>query len=69
MRMRKASETTPSSCPSPGKLALASLRQLNMLEKIGGVSVPDLKHFNQVSVKLERFWGDQIRYQLFRYQL
>ena len=29
-----------------------------------GVSVPDLKHFNQVSVKLERFWGDQIRYQL-----
>ena len=44
-------------------------RQLNKLEKVGGVSVPDLKHFNQVSVKLERFWGDQIRYQLFRYQL
>jgi hypothetical protein len=39
-------------------------RQLNMLEKVGGVSVPDLKHFNQISVKLERFWGDQIRYQL-----
>ena len=36
-------------------------RQLNMLEKVGGVSVPDLKHFNQISVKLERFWGDQIR--------
>ena len=31
-------------------------RQLNMLEKVGGVSVPDLKHFNQISVKLERFW-------------
>jgi hypothetical protein len=39
-------------------------RQLTMLEKVGGVSVPDLKHFNQISVKLERFWGDQIRYQL-----
>jgi DNA-binding MarR family transcriptional regulator len=39
-------------------------RQLGMLEKIGGVNVPDLKHFNQVSVRLERFWGDQIRYRL-----
>ena len=34
-------------------------RQLTMIEKVGGVSVPDLKHFNQISVKLERFWGDQ----------
>lgn len=39
-------------------------RQLTMIEKVGGVSVPDLKHFNQVSMRLERFWGDQIRYQL-----
>ncbi len=39
-------------------------RQLTMLEKVGGVGVQDLKHFNQVSVKLERFWTDQIRYRL-----
>ena len=39
-------------------------RQLTMIEKVGGVGVPDLRHFNQISVKLERFWGDQIRYQL-----
>src|SRR5258708_19736096 len=36
-------------------------RQLSMLEKVGGVSVPDLKHFNQISVRLERFWVDQMR--------
>jgi DNA-binding MarR family transcriptional regulator len=39
-------------------------RQLGMLEKVGGVTNPDLKHFNQMSLRLERFWGDQIRYRL-----
>ncbi|HZV21177.1 MAG TPA: winged helix DNA-binding protein [Hyphomicrobiales bacterium] len=39
-------------------------RQLGMLEKVGGVGVPDLRQYNQTSVKLERFWGDQIRYRL-----
>ncbi len=39
-------------------------RQLTMIEKVGGVGVPELKNFNQISVKLERFWGDQIRSQL-----
>lgn len=39
-------------------------RQLGTIEKVGGVTIPDLRHFNQVSVRLERFWGDQIRYQL-----
>jgi DNA-binding MarR family transcriptional regulator len=39
-------------------------RQLGMIEKVGGVTVPDLKHFNLVSSRLERFWGDQIRYRL-----
>ena len=39
-------------------------RQLGMIEKVGGLAIPDLKNFNQTSLKLERFWGDQIRYQL-----
>lgn len=39
-------------------------RQMGMIEKVGGVSAADLKHVNQVAVKLERFWVDQIRYRL-----
>jgi DNA-binding MarR family transcriptional regulator len=39
-------------------------RQLGMIEKVGGVTVPDLKHFNMVSSRLERFWTDQIRFRL-----
>lgn len=39
-------------------------RQLGMIDKVGGVSATDLKSFNQVSMRLERFWGDQIRYRL-----
>ncbi len=39
-------------------------RQLGTIDKVGGVCVADLKAFNQVSSRLERFWGDQIRYRL-----
>jgi DNA-binding MarR family transcriptional regulator len=39
-------------------------RQMGMIEKVGGVGVSDLKQVNQVSLRLERFWVDQIRYRL-----
>jgi DNA-binding MarR family transcriptional regulator len=39
-------------------------RQLTMIEKVGGLSVADLKSLNQSLARLERFWGDQIRYRL-----
>lgn len=39
-------------------------RQMGMIEKVGGVGVSDLKQVNQVSLRLERFWADQIRYRL-----
>jgi len=39
-------------------------RQLTMLEKVAGLSVPDLKSLNQSLARLERFWIDQIRYRL-----
>lgn len=39
-------------------------RQLTMIEKVGGVSVSDFRIFNQILQRLERFWGDQIRYRL-----
>src|SRR5690606_31402195 len=39
-------------------------RQMTMIEKVGGISTSDLKQVNQVSMRLERFWADQIRYRL-----
>jgi DNA-binding MarR family transcriptional regulator len=39
-------------------------RQLTMIEKVAGLSVPDLKTLNQSLARLERFWVDQIRYRL-----
>jgi DNA-binding MarR family transcriptional regulator len=39
-------------------------RQLTMIEKVAGLSVADLKALNQSLSRLERFWGDQIRYRL-----
>jgi DNA-binding MarR family transcriptional regulator len=39
-------------------------RQLTMIEKVAGLSVGDLKVLNQSLGRLERFWGDQIRYRL-----
>jgi hypothetical protein len=39
-------------------------RQLTMIEKVAGISVPDLKTLNQSLARLERFWIDQIRYRL-----
>jgi DNA-binding MarR family transcriptional regulator len=39
-------------------------RQLTMIEKVAGLSVPDLKSLNQSLARLERFWIDQIRYRL-----
>lgn len=39
-------------------------RQLTMIEKVAGLSVADLKGLNQSLSRLERFWGDQIRYRL-----
>jgi DNA-binding MarR family transcriptional regulator len=39
-------------------------RQMVTIEKVGGVGIPDLKTLNQTLLRLERFWGDQIRYRL-----
>lgn len=39
-------------------------RQMGTIEKVGGVGVTDLKTLNQTLLRLERFWGDQIRYRL-----
>jgi len=39
-------------------------RQLGMLEKVGGVTVPDLKTLNQISVSWSVFGATRIRYQL-----
>jgi hypothetical protein len=35
-----------------------------MIEKVAGLSVTDLKGLNNSLSRLERFWGDQIRYRL-----
>lgn len=39
-------------------------RQLGSLEQVGGVDHDDLETLNKSLVRLERFWADQIRYQL-----
>ncbi|MBX2806815.1 MAG: winged helix DNA-binding protein [Hyphomicrobiales bacterium] len=39
-------------------------RQLTMIEKVAGLSLNDLKAMNEHLSRLERFWGDQIRYRL-----
>jgi DNA-binding MarR family transcriptional regulator len=39
-------------------------RQLTMIEKVAGLSIADLKALNHSLSRLERFWGDQIRYRL-----
>ncbi len=39
-------------------------RQLTMIEKVAGLSISDLKTMNNNLSRLERFWGDQIRYRL-----
>lgn len=37
---------------------------LESLEPVGGVSAEDFHHMNITLQRLERFWGDQIRYRL-----
>lgn len=39
-------------------------RQLKSLQQVGGVADNDLELLNKALVRLERFWSDQIRYQL-----
>ena len=39
-------------------------RQLKSLEQVGGIGSDDLEVLNKALVRLERFWTDQIRYQL-----
>ncbi len=39
-------------------------RQLQAVEAIGGLSLEDLANMNQMMQRLERFWHDQIRFQL-----
>jgi DNA-binding MarR family transcriptional regulator len=39
-------------------------RQLKSLQQVGGVDSGDLETLNKSLIKLERFWSDQIRYQL-----
>jgi DNA-binding MarR family transcriptional regulator len=39
-------------------------RQLKSLQQVGGIATDDLETLNQALIRLERFWTDQIRYQL-----
>jgi hypothetical protein len=39
-------------------------RQLKSLQQVGGVDAGDLETLNKSLIRLERFWTDQIRYQL-----
>lgn len=39
-------------------------RQLKSLEQVGGIGSDDLELLNKALIRLERFWSDQIRYQL-----
>jgi len=39
-------------------------RHLLSIEKVGGVGPEEFAHLNQSLRRLERFWTDQIRYQL-----
>jgi DNA-binding MarR family transcriptional regulator len=39
-------------------------RQLKSLQQVGGVGPSELETLNKALIRLERFWTDQIRYQL-----
>ena len=39
-------------------------RQLSSVEAVGQVTAEDLRGLNRALLRLERFWGDQIRYRL-----
>jgi hypothetical protein len=39
-------------------------RQLKSLQQVGGVDSADLESLTNTLIRLERFWTDQIRYQL-----
>jgi DNA-binding MarR family transcriptional regulator len=39
-------------------------RQLKSLQQVGGIVSDDLETLNKALIRLERFWTDQIRYQL-----
>ena len=39
-------------------------RQLSSVEAVGEVTAEDLRGLNRALLRLERFWGDQIRYRL-----
>src|SRR6476646_2883462 len=39
-------------------------RQLKSLQQVGGADTEDLETLNKSLIRLERFWTDQIRYQL-----
>ena len=39
-------------------------RQLKSLQQVGGIATDDLETLNKALIRLERFWTDQIRYQL-----
>ena len=39
-------------------------RQLKSLQQVGGVGTDELETLNKALIRLERFWTDQIRYQL-----
>jgi DNA-binding MarR family transcriptional regulator len=39
-------------------------RQLKSLQQVGGIGATDLETLNNALIRLERFWTDQIRYQL-----
>ncbi len=40
------------------------LRQLKSLQQVGGIGPNELETLNKALIRLERFWTDQIRYQL-----
>ena len=55
------SETGKGACEVVQKLYQ---RQLGSIAVVGGMAAEDFRSLNKTLVRLERFWSDQIRYQL-----
>lgn len=55
---------TPAGREVSEKVQALFKRHLISIEEIGGVKEDDFNQINEVLVRLERFWADQIRYRL-----
>lgn len=55
---------TPSGKAVRKRVAELFVKQASSLEPTASVRTDDLEQFNKTAARLERFWSDQIRYQL-----